>query len=402
MLSQEQLEKLAKIGEIYTPSYPVEIQALFSGRLEQFQNALSVVNQKGLHAIIYGDRGVGKTSLSNILKIVVERPELPVVKVSCSSEDTFENLWKNILDNFEITIQQTTERASFIKDPQTTQHKLSLLTRVEKSSDLTVSKIVDLLKILNGAVIIIDEFDRLEGTVFNKKTFTDIIKAISDSLPSITVIIVGVSEDISTLINEHESIERNLRQIYMPTMSAQEIIEIIVKGEDPLGIKFKEEVKNKIVELSSGYPHFAHALCYYSLSTAILANSNFVDEEVLKIAVKQTLDNAHESLRNAYRVATLATKKNIFSEVLLAASKVSTDEYGYFQANDLEPFLTEILNEKVKVNNFVFHLGKFCTTERGEILRTTGTKNRQRYKFKNPLMRAFIRLKLENDKSANS
>ncbi len=390
--------RLNKVGEIYTPSYPIEIKNLFSGRTEQFTKAYKIIPQKGLHAIIYGDRGVGKTSFSNILKVLFQSPDLPVCRIACNTEDTFHSLWKNILDSFVITKERVVERVSFVKDAQVVEETASLGDFIEKNVQLTTVKIVELLQKLNNGILIFDEFDRLEDKYFNKKIFTDTIKAISDTLPNITVIIVGVSEDISSLIIEHESIERNLGQIHMPIMTTDEIKGIVTKGDEPLVLKFDESVIDKIVELSSGYPHFAHSLCYHSAYAAIITNSNIVNQDFLNVAITQTLDSAHESLRNSYRVATLATKKNIFSEVLLAASMVPTDEYGYFQANDLEPILTTILKEEIKVNNFVFHLGKFCTTERGEILRVTGSKNRQRYKFKNPLMKAFIRLKMEKDK----
>lgn len=392
--------RLSKVGEIYTPSYPVEIKDLFSGRTEQFQQAFKIIKQKGLHAIIYGDRGVGKTSFSNILKVIFENPPATqVVKISCSSDDTLSTLWKNIFSQFEIKAEEKKNRVSFVKDTQVIEHKYSLCDLLQKDEVLTTQRIVEILSNIDSPIIILDEFDRLENDLFNKKIFTDTLKLISDTLPTATIIIVGVSEDISNLILEHESIERNLGQIYMPTMSTEEIKEIIQKGEEPLNLLFDDDVIDKIVELASGYPHFAHSLCYHAAYAAIFGNGNTVDKQHLQIAIKQTLDSTQESLRNSYRIATLATKQNIFSEVLLAASMVHTDEYGYFQANDLEPILEKILGKEVKVNNFVFHLGKFCLLERGEILRITGSKNRQRYKFKNPLMKAFIRLKMENDKS---
>lgn len=158
---------------------------------------------------------------------------------------------------------------------------------------------------------------------------------------------------------------------------------------------FDDSVKERIVKLSSGYPHFTHSLCYYSTTSAVWDSSSVITDQHLNIAIKQTIDNAHESLRNSYRTATLATKQNIYQEVLYAASVVKTDEYGYFQANDLEEILSKVLGKEVKVNNFTFHIGKFCSDERGEIFTMTGAKNRHRYKFRNPLMKAFIRLKTE-------
>lgn len=398
MDKQLSLEKLFRIGEIYTPAYPIEIQTLFAGRLPQIAKAISLLSQKGYQIIIYGDRGVGKTSFANILKVIIDQQRVQVSKTSCNSEHTFENLWRNVFSQFKLSYEEAKKKIGFGSEVEKTEQHI-LLSNLLDDRPIDISKILELLSYLGEAAIILDEFDRLDGTKFNKKLLTDAIKAISDTLPQITLIIVGVSEDISGLIYEHESIERNLAQVYLSVMSPEEIKEIILKGEEPLEVKYSTDVIEKIIDLSSGFPHFTHSLCYHACYFAISQNESSIKDIHLQVSINQTVDNAQESLRNAYRIATMATKQNIFSEVLYASSIVETDEYGYFQANDLEPILTEILGKETKVNNYVFHLGKFCIPERGEILKVVGSKNRQRYKFRNPLMKAFIRLKIENNKN---
>lgn len=391
-MTDEQKKKLGFIGEIYTPSYPIEIRELFSGRTAQLRSVFDYLGQKGKHIIVYGDRGVGKTSFSNVIKVILEL-DRQVAKVSCSTDDTFETLFHNVLSKLTYDYEEAQQNIGFGTEIEKTNKRL-LFSNLYTTEQINIKILCDIFELINP-IIIIDEFDRLNDDKFNKAIFTDLIKNLSDNLPDTTLLIVGVSEDVSTLIEEHLSIERNLSQIYLPSMSPDEITAIIEKGEEPLELKFEDSVKKRIVNLSSGYPHFTHSLCYYSTSAAIWDNSSIITDQHLNIAIKQTIDNAHESLRNSYRTATLATKQNIYQEVLYAASIVETDEYGYFQANDLEKILSSLLGKEVKVNNFTFHLGKFCSDERGGIFKMIGTKNRHRYKFKNPLMRAFIRLKME-------
>lgn len=391
-MTEKQNKKLNLIGEIYTPSYPIEIMELFSGRTEQLKNVFDFLRQKGKHIIVYGDRGVGKTSFANVIKVICETNQ-PVAKVSCSTQDTFESLFHNVLSKLTYDYEQAQQKIGFGTEIERTNESL-ILSNLYTQDQVNIKVLTSVFGLLNP-VIILDEFDRLSPNKFNKAIFTDLIKSLADNLPQTTLIIVGVSEDVASLIDEHLSIERNLSQIHMPSMSPDEIIAIIKKGEEPLQLTFDESVTRRIIDLSSGYPHFTHSLCYYSTTASVWDNSIAITDQHLNIAIKQTIDNAHESLRNSFRTATLATKQNIYQEVLYAASIVETDEYGYFQANDLEDILSRILGKKVKVNNFTFHLGKFCTDERGEIFTMTGAKNRHRYKFKNPLMKAFIRLKME-------
>ena len=391
-MTEEQQKKIGMIGEIYTPSYPIEIKELFAGRTEQLRAIFDFLRQKGKHIIVFGDRGVGKTSFANVIKVICESDQ-QVAKVSCSTEDTFETLFHNALSKLTYDYEEAQQKIGFGSEIEKTNKSL-IFSNLYTPDQLNIQVLMSVFGLINP-IVIIDEFDRLSAEKFNKAIFTDLIKNLGDNLPNTTLIIVGVSEDVSSLIDEHLSIERNLSQIYMPSMSTDEITTIITKGEEPLQLTFDDSVKERIVNLSSGYPHFTHSLCYYSTTAAVWDSSSAITDQHLNIAIKQTIDNAHESLRNSYRTATLATKQNIYQEVLYAASVVKTDEYGYFQANDLEDILSGILGKEVKVNNFTFHLGKFCSDERGEIFTMTGAKNRHRYKFRNPLMKAFIRLKTE-------
>jgi hypothetical protein len=98
--------------------------------------------------------------------------------------------------------------------------------------------------------------------------------------------------------------------------------------------------------------------------------------------------------------ATWTTKRGtIFKEVLYAASLVRTDQHGYFQASDLIGPLSEILNKTVAVSTFMSHLKKFCEDGRGEILKVTGSPKQRKYKFRNPLMKAFVIINKVNEEN---
>ena len=56
-----------RVAEVFTPSAPIDSMALFRGRSTQIQMLVEAVSQIGQHAIVYGERGVGKTSMANVL-----------------------------------------------------------------------------------------------------------------------------------------------------------------------------------------------------------------------------------------------------------------------------------------------------------------------------------------------
>lgn len=388
-------DPIITVGQVFTPASPVEMKQLFAGRAVQLNKINAIIAQKGQHPIIFGDRGVGKTSFANIVKILTESRKNQVVKVQCLSEDTFESLWQKILEKFSLKIEKVKDdNIGFNVPAEIKAGTITLLDYLgkEKPNSHNILKLLEVLgSTIEQGIIIIDEFDRLDDKLFNKRLFADLIKAISDNLPFFKIILVAVAENVSSLIAGHESIERNLGQVYMPVMNQTEIKEIITNGASRLHLTFTPEVIDNIVQLSAGYPHFTHFLCYHAASLALQNKETEVDDRYLGYAISETTDASQESLRDAFMRATWTSKKRtIFKEVLYAAAMVETDSHGYFQASDLTKILSKELNKKVNVGHFVSHLKKFCAADRAEILKVSGLPNRAKYKFRNPLMKAFI------------
>ena len=230
-----------------------------------------------------------------------------------------------------------------------------------------------------NSIIIFDEFDRL-GNNFKRKQFVDHIKSIADNYTDITLFFVGVSETVNDLIGEHPSLERNLTQIKLPLMEEEELTEICKEGIKKVQVKMEEDVIKRIVRHSCGYPHFTHLLCLNACKAALIEDSTNINDRHFKLAIQQSVEDAHESLNEAYQKATLATKDNIYAEVLSACSQVPLDEHGTFQASDIAPILSKIMQKDVPLNSYLYHLGKFCSEQRGNVLVSIGNKNIKRYK----------------------
>lgn len=50
--------------EAFSPGSPIDDLNLLAGRQRQAERLLDIVMQRGEHAILYGERGVGKSSLA--------------------------------------------------------------------------------------------------------------------------------------------------------------------------------------------------------------------------------------------------------------------------------------------------------------------------------------------------
>lgn len=93
-------------AKVLQPRSPIRSRELFSGRWSQLTSVADAVNQVGLHALVYGERGVGKTSLSNIIAPTIFAFDNPdpsaeqklrlVVRSVTSSGDSFAQIWEKL------------------------------------------------------------------------------------------------------------------------------------------------------------------------------------------------------------------------------------------------------------------------------------------------------------------
>lgn len=109
-------------------------------------------------------------------------------------------------------------------------------------------------------LFIFDEFDNVLDQQM-KRLFADLIKSFSDNVTNVTIVLVGIAHNVESLIGSHQSLERCLKQIQMPRMSDLESSDIIELGLQRLNISIDEIVKKRIIEFSSGFPHYVHLLC---------------------------------------------------------------------------------------------------------------------------------------------
>jgi hypothetical protein len=73
------------IGTVFTPASPINDFQLFAGRLNQISCVFDAITEVGKHIILFGERGVGKTSLANILSEKIRFPGRNILfkRVNC-------------------------------------------------------------------------------------------------------------------------------------------------------------------------------------------------------------------------------------------------------------------------------------------------------------------------------
>lgn len=382
--SNDMTARLVRAGQVFRPSGPIDTQDMFSGRGKQIVEVIGAFGEQGRHAAIFGERGVGKTSLAKTVHEFM--PEFIIsLRVGCDRTDSFSSIWQKVIDE----LKAATLRANWPHGEQdaTLERAVEFLCYDEVGPD-QVRHFLSLLTNIAPTVVFLDEFERVADSA-TKSLLADTIKMLSDNLVNATIVIVGVADDVDGLIAQHQSIGRSLAQIPMPRMENDEIAGIYEKGFPPLSVSVDPDLLFRLERLPQGIPHFAHRLGLEVARRVILDSRNKATQDDVRFAITSAISSADESLTRAYTDATDSAHKTLYKSVLLACALAPVNAMGYFAPGELRPTLRRITGEVLDIPRYARHLVQFCN-ERGPVLERRGGEHKWRYRFIDPMMRPYV------------
>ena len=393
-MTQTDFMTMERLASAFTPTQPISLPDLLSGRLDLLFQLQVDVSTPGQHVLLYGDRGVGKTSIARVLGILVQQPDNASgrrsIFVSCDSNDTYGSIWRKALQEVLVAQRQLGFR----------QHAAwSIVGRFDPEKPIESPN--DLRLLLGGfpnpCVVIIDEFDRVQDQN-TRDLMTDTLKLFSDSGTRCSVVLVGVGQSIEDLIDSHASISRNLDYVPVHPMGPDELAGIVTSGFASAGFHVEPGLDFRIAQMSQGYPHYTHLLGLWSGHHALDRGSQTVEFLDLQRAIPDSIRNAAGGIRLEYDRATDSTQpNNLFRQVLLACALAEKDVRGRFALRDVREPLQLILGRRIEPVSYQRHLAAFGEPERGSTLVKTGKKRNYRWHFANPQLVPFVYLQGVHD-----
>ncbi len=382
-------DRLGRVAQVFTEGAPIQQVDLFAGRVPQMQQLLDVVHQPGKHAVVYGERGVGKTSLATVMRMILSSMEMTAVRVPCDGTDTFRSIWVKVLD--EVRLVSIRQAIGFGRHEVTdTTAGADLLPANSTPND--VKRLLRTFSQDRPFVVFIDEFDRLEdGSA--RRLIADTIKALSDEATPSTIVVVGVAATVSELIGEHESIERALDQIPMPRMSGPELADIVDRGLKALQMTTDPRASTIVTKLSQGLPHYTHLLAKHAVRSALLGGRTELSTADVDSAIGESIKRAQRTIIEAYDRAVFSPRDTLYPVVLLACAMAHTDDLGYFTAASVRNPLSEVIGRRVEIPAFARHLNALSEAARGPAFIKQGTARRFRYRFVNPLLQPYVTMR---------
>lgn len=388
---------------------------MFAGRRyeklqQKFENRLA---EPGRQLVLYGDTGVGKTSL---VRHILEERKISNVSVECGQP-------------FEVMLKEALAKAGLTEDSMELIEKKSAYAGVrgtlgflfaggrhgldeketKKSYPISIqTAVVEALSIAGVEVLFLDNFENLRARKHGAATaiqIAQLMKSASDRDGGVKVVVAGIPTESQRLLTVDEATGRRTTQIPVLRMQDDELDEILDKGGTKLGITFDADCRATIIRFSDGFPYYTHLHALHAVRHALKEGGDRVELQHFTSALHEILEDADLTLQDAYTSAietgpkaTVQTRKSIME----ALARLEKQEVTFREIK--ESFQRDHPDYSMKQLDFINpHLGELV--EKYGILQGRGVKKSadRTYRFANPLMRAYVKLQAESSgESASS
>ena len=248
-----------RLREAFMPSQPVVSRNLFAGRERLLERIIGYIEDQRSHVVLYGERGIGKTSLLRVLVELAKDANYFIAQESCGAGTDFDQLARSILRQLPIYYYG----ALSLVEAQGREGQT--FNDVVGEGPVTSTELSRVLSNFTGTrlLIVLDEFDRVPPGKFQLHV-AELIKNLSDASARVQIVIGGVADNLVQLLGHAPSIRRNVAAVPVEEMGPQEVRQLVELGEAHIGLKFDSEAIAYVIAIAHGRPHLARLLCHAS------------------------------------------------------------------------------------------------------------------------------------------
>ena len=246
--------------------------------------------------------------------------------------------------------------------------------------------------------MIVDEFDLLRDGEARELT-ANLLKSLHDHAINVTVLLIGVAENVDELIIDHRSLRRVLSLIKLERISTIDLKKILDSRLRVTPLEISEDACSEILALSCGLPYYVQTLGRHAVQNALKYQRLQITTEDVTTAIDNFIFESGQSFADDYQRATESRQEsNIFREVILASALALSDASGIFKSPEVAKTLDLIAPGQgyhhARVQQY---LAQFVSERRGSILIRSGLKPDYRYRFSDALMQPFIVMRAIKD-----
>lgn len=394
--------KLATVVNAATPVRSIQHLKGRDPQLEEIERALYAV---GRHIFIFGDRGVGKSSLAATAAYQHQSPDAEPIFVSGSPDETFQSIIANIaiqaLGRSKLVNTKRQESASieFRGLKWSSGYEVSttdLAAQIKSIGDATELLKQVALKHSDKPTVVLDEFDTIPDQAERAK-FASLLKQLGDQSIDLKFFITGIGHSCQELLGAHQSAHRQLATIELMRLSFEGRREIVEDAAKAFDLELDDNINWRIALISDGYPYYVHLLVEKMLWAAFDS-----DKEDPKLS----WDEFHDGLRVAVRETNAELRQPYEKAVLQRPPELEDIVWSTADGEDLFRSLDSMYSsykeviasrtdrpevDRAKYSELV---RKLKDASYGSILKPITGRNGW-YEFKEKMLRGYVRMQAE-------
>lgn len=252
----------AQLREVFAPTQPVTDPKIFAGRVKVLKQLIESIEHRMSHVVIFGERGIGKTSILHILGGLAEDSDYIVLRATCGARSEFSTLFRGMLKHVPLRYHAAMSPVGDRSDGN--------LASLLPEGPYDARELSEVLGSVTSTrlLILLDEYDRIEDETF-RQSIAELIKNLSDLAAQVHIVVAGVSSNLDELIGYIPSIRRNVIGLPVQRLGNDEVREIVRIGEEATGLKFVEDAIGAIERLGNGSPYLVRLIAYHSSMIAL-------------------------------------------------------------------------------------------------------------------------------------
>lgn len=280
-----------RLRNAFTPAQPVVDPRMFAGRSKTLETMIRAVEDQRSHVIIFGERGVGKTSLLNMLGAAAREARYIVVYFSCGATSDFSETFRAVATEIPLLFHSGVSPVSSVSGVGN-----SLLDLLPPGK-LTPRQFSDAATKLVGTrvLVLLDEFDRAESSEF-RRDIAELIKTLSDLSARVQVVIAGVAGDLVDLMDHIPSIRRSITALRIPAMSDEEVRDLVENGERASGVPFQPDAVELVIAGAHGSPYLTNLICHLAGMQALRDRRVRIERTDVLAALDEAIDDFNRRL----------------------------------------------------------------------------------------------------------
>lgn len=224
----------------FSTAMPVTDRHGLAGRNNELEKLVDAIVVQRKHAVIFGTRGSGKTSLARVFGDLADEAGCIALYGSASGDADFDSLFRPFLSELPMSAAGQEKARKLMSEP------------------LDVTRLAALLveDVRQRSILIVDEYDRVQSDEAKTDVAT-LLKLLTDIHSPVQVVLVGISGDVDGLIAAHPSLRRHIAPQRVAPIPKRDLERLLLSCADNGGLAMDPDALDLLAGAAMGSPYHA-------------------------------------------------------------------------------------------------------------------------------------------------